>query len=191
MATIDLNNLIRPKLINSNTTLTNKQVQKSTPVYVDVHFDLQSEKSIGLGYNPANSNDILVDTDIQAVKNSIRNIFSTIPGQKILNPIFGASLEQFLFEPVTQLGANAIGNTILDAINKFEPRVNVLKVYVEMNPKTTPQANFNGSFFSITNPNSNQNIGEGYGVTIVYQFKEIPTQQNITLFAQLGGQIIV
>jgi phage baseplate assembly protein W len=191
MATIDLNNLIRPKLINSNTTLINKQAQKPTPVYVDLHLDLQSDQNIGLGNNPANSNDILVDTDLEAVKNSIRNIFTTIPGQKVLNPTFGASLDQFLFEPVTELGANVIGNTIRDAINEYEPRVTLLGVYVEMNPQSTSQIGYNGNSYSLINPNSNQNIGEGYAVTISYQFKEIPIKQNVTLFAQLGGQIII
>jgi hypothetical protein len=80
MATIDLNNLIRPKKVNNTTTTSTLQVKNVNPVYVDLHLDLTLENNIGLGNNPVESRDILVDTDIQAIKNSIRNIFTTKKG---------------------------------------------------------------------------------------------------------------
>jgi len=192
MATIDLNNLIQPKKVNSTTTIVNQQVQKVDPVYVDLHLDLTLEQNIGLGINTSKTRDILVDIDIQAIKNSISNIFNTRKGQKILSPEFGCSLEQYLFEPVSELGAKAIGGTINDAIVKFEPRVDIIKVYVNTNPTNTINVNFNGKTLTSYLPFINtRDIGQGYAVTVIYKFKDIPKQDLITIFAQIGGQILI
>jgi len=180
MATIDLNNLFLPKKVNSNQTVVSNQVQGKAPVYVDLHLDLDIEKNIGLGNNPKNSSDILVDTDINAVKNSIRNIFTTRKGQKLLDPNFGASLEQYLFEPVSQSRAQIIGNDINYAIINYEPRIEVIKVYVQTNPSSL---NFNFT--------TDQQLGAGYGIILVYQFKDIPQQNILKIMAQIGGQIII
>jgi phage baseplate assembly protein W len=134
VATIDLNNLVRPKQTNSPYTNTNKKVEVVDNVYSDLHLDLKLAKNIGLGKTPADANDILVDNDIEAIKNSIRNIFTTRKGQKILTPEFGCSLEQYLFEPITEVYARAIGDDILTAIERYEPRVEVIKILVLPNP---------------------------------------------------------
>jgi phage baseplate assembly protein W len=191
MATIDLNNLIRPKQTNSSKTLVTQNVSKPLPVYVDLHLDLQQENSIGVGLNSVKSNDLLVDTDIQAIKNAIKNIFTTRKGEKVLSPEFGCSLEQYLFDPVTQLGAKAIGTTIYDAITQFEPRVTVINVNVKTSPYSTPSSSFANNILAYTNNNRNgQDIGPGYAVTVIYQFKEINTTNTLNIFAELGGQIL-
>lgn len=168
MATIDLNNLIRPKQVNSPNTLVNQQVNQPLPVYVDLHLDLTQAKSIGLGNNVINSSDILVDTDIQAIKNSIYNIFTTRPTQKLLTPTFGCALDQYLFDSVSQFKAQIIGNAILNGIEKFEPRVTVTNVLV------TPQ------------PDQNQ-----YTIKVAYTFNELPKQSYLNIIAQQGGQILI
>lgn len=191
MATIDLNNLIRPKQVNSQSTNVNQRVSVINPVYVDLHLDFTIEKSIGIGLNAVQSKDILVDTNIEAVKNSIKNIFTTKKGEKVLNPSFGCSLEQFLFEPVTQLGGRAIGDTIYDGITQFEPRVEVIKVNVQTSPYSTPKVMMNGNFLSMVNSNqTEEEIGPGYGITVIYTLKEINRQDTLNIFAQLGGQIL-
>jgi phage baseplate assembly protein W len=53
------------------------------------------------------------------------NIFTTIPGQKILNPTFGLNLLYFLFTGISELNGRRLGETILKGITKFEPRVKV------------------------------------------------------------------
>jgi phage baseplate assembly protein W len=195
MATIDLNNLIRPKKVNSTNTVVTQQVQNPTPVYVDLHLDLDNNRSIGIGGNPAIGNDIIVDQDILAIKNSIRNLFTTKRGEKVLNPEFGCSLDAFLFEAVTEMGGKAIGDTIYNAITRFEPRVEVLNVYVQTNPDSSPMINYNGNQLTATikSQNSNQpvEIGPGYAITVIYQFLEIKKQDAINIIAQIGGQILI
>lgn len=104
---------------------------KSKPMYRDLKLDL----SLDYDYDPRLNNyytirDIKSSQDADAIKNSIFNIFTTMPGQKILNPTFGLNLMQFLFSPITNENAQAMGETILKGLQRFEPRVAVKKIVV-------------------------------------------------------------
>lgn len=168
MATIDLNNLVRPKELNSKTTLPFKKVEVELPVYTDLHLDLKINKSIGLGTDTVNANDLIIDKDIEAIKNSIRNIFTTRKGQKILNPEFGSSLEQYLFQPVNEIYGRAIGQEIYDSIQTYEPRVEITKVKVD--------------------PYPDENT---YKVSVAYRFLEIKKDSLLVMFAKQGGEILI
>ena len=101
------------------------------------YIDLESDLKINYTKtNPLNSvreqKDIVADYDVNAIKNSIFNIFTTMPGQKLLNPIFGLNLFQFLFTGITSANAKLLGDTILKGIIKFEPRVSVDKINVAL-----------------------------------------------------------
>ena len=168
MASIDLNNIIRPKQVYSPKTEIKKTVNVIKHVYTDLHLDVVQAKSIGLGDNPVNSSDIVVDNDIVAIKNSIKNIFSTRKGQKLLSPDFGSNLEQYLFTPITNVNAQAVGDDILKTINKYEPRIQVTNVLVD------PQADKNQ-----------------YYVSVSYTFLEIQKNATLNIIAQLGGQVLI
>jgi|LauGreDrversion2_6_1035139.scaffolds.fasta_scaffold05162_2 phage baseplate assembly protein W len=77
--------------------------------------------------------DLKVDYDLNAIKNSIRNMLLTNRGEKLLNPYFGMGLANFVFDQVTQSTAKAIGDAILSNITTFEPRVQLNKVNVIAN----------------------------------------------------------
>jgi len=94
--------------------------------YSDLHLDIVEDKS---ATNTA-LRDIKADYDLAAIKNSLRNLFNTTPGQKLLNPAYGLSLMQFLFEPVSQSISTLIGDAILKGLNQYEPRVIVERIYV-------------------------------------------------------------
>lgn len=125
MATIQLNKLTEIKPF---------QIKKSDKIFVDLHLDLTVDKNLSQKNEFKNSNDILVDYDENAIRNSLRNIFSTRKGQIILNPEFGSSLEQFLFESIDDFNANIIGNTILQNISEFEPRIEVINIRITPKP---------------------------------------------------------
>lgn len=99
--------------------------------YTDLELDLLIDytKNNSL-YNISEQKDIRADYDINAIKNSIFNIFTTIPGQKILNPTFGLNLLYFVFTGITTSNARSLGDIILKGINKYEPRVNVDNVNI-------------------------------------------------------------
>jgi phage baseplate assembly protein W len=133
MAAIYLDNLVNPQKVQSRFTNIANEPDPSAYVYRDLHLDLSYIKNIGNGLTSVNSNDVVADYDIFAIRNSIYNIFTTKPGEKILNPAFGCSLEMFLFETLSEFKANIIGNQILNNLTKFEPRIDVTKVLVYPN----------------------------------------------------------
>jgi phage baseplate assembly protein W len=76
--------------------------------------------------------DIQNSENIGAIQNSIFNLFTTMPGQKILNPVFGLNLQQFIFSGLSELNGKLMAETILKGLNKYEPRVKVKNVNVEV-----------------------------------------------------------
>jgi len=168
VATIDLNNLIRPKQVKYNKNNPAKVIQKIPVVYTDLHLDVLQSSNIGVGLNPSFANDILVDNDIFAIKNSINNILNTKPREKLLSPEFGANLEKYLFEPVTDVMGRVIGNEILNAISAYEPRIEVLNVNI------------------VADPDNNQ-----YSIQVIYEYLELKNTNILTIIAQQGGQVLV
>jgi len=100
--------------------------------YTDIYFDL-TENSIPDSktlFSEITKTDLRVSSDEAAVLNSIRNIFQTTPGEKVLNPTFGINLTQWLFEPANEFTAREIGEAIVSGIERYEPRVVVNNVAV-------------------------------------------------------------
>lgn len=104
----------------------------SGAIYTDLHFDYNYTSNNSKQQLAASNtaNDLQVDTNYKAISNSLLNIFNTSPGEKILNPRFGADLRKYLFEPITEPTANVIGDVIVQAIDLYEPRVNIEQVVV-------------------------------------------------------------
>jgi phage baseplate assembly protein W len=101
------------------------------PIYTDLMLDLESNYTLDPKLEAKDTiTDLEVSNDIAAIKNSLFNLFTTIPGQKILNPIYGLNILQFLFTGISDDNARAMGNVILRGIQKYEPRVEVVKIYV-------------------------------------------------------------
>jgi len=108
-----------------------KVKDKGKPIYVDIELDLKQNYAKSPRLNSKNVlKDLVASFDVDAVKNSLFNLFTTIPGQKILNPIYGLNLLQFVFTGITEINANLMGNLILEGINKFEPRLEVKKIFI-------------------------------------------------------------
>ena len=100
--------------------------------YADIHFDLDlnsllSNKPVGANKN---AQDLKLDYDSNAIYNSIKNIFNTKKGQKILNPNFGLDLEQYLFDNISKENGDLIGTTIYEELPLHEPRAKVETVTV-------------------------------------------------------------
>ena len=124
MASINFNNL---KNTGKNT------IQGWT--YKDLHLDMSSVNvKTGPTGQTIKGKDIQVDYDLDAIFNSLRNIFKTRPGERFLVPTFGSNLERYLFEPITEYTASKIGNEIVRAIETWESRVTLKVVNVEALP---------------------------------------------------------
>lgn len=100
-------------------------------VYRDLHLDIEKLYTNNDELHKINEiTDIVTDVNSKAIKNSIYNILSTMPGQKILNPEFGLNLTQWLFTNLSEANASLIKFKITEQINKYEPRVTLTKVEV-------------------------------------------------------------
>ena len=104
--------------------------------YADLKLDLDLNSNIpstpvGVGKNAV---DFRLSYDENAIFNSIRNIFNTKKGQKILNPTFGLDLEMFLFDNISRENADIIGKTIYEELPVHEPRITVQSVNVIAKP---------------------------------------------------------
>jgi phage baseplate assembly protein W len=68
------------------------------------------------------------------IRESIRIILLTEPGERLRLPEFGAGLRRFLFEPNTVSTRHLIQETINRALFEWEPRITVDSVDVQPDP---------------------------------------------------------
>lgn len=61
--------------------------------------------------------------NVRAVQNAIDNIFSWIPGERVLDPEFGTGIYTLLYEGITDLTEERIVADIRNSIQRCEPRV--------------------------------------------------------------------
>lgn len=66
--------------------------------------------------------------NVNAVKNSIKQIFTWIPGERIINPEFGSNLRKYLYEPITEENQERIVAEIRQCALRWEPRIIVDRV---------------------------------------------------------------
>ena len=65
------------------------------------------------------------------IREAIRIVLSTEPGERLRLPEFGAGLRRFLFEPNTLATHTLIRQSIAEALKRWEPRVQVEAVEVQ------------------------------------------------------------
>lgn len=100
-------------------------------VYKDLSLDLTKTKIEAPGLLlPTPSTDIKASFDLEAIINSLTNLFNTSRGQRFLFPEYGLNLNQFLFTPITVKNGQALGNIIFNSIRTYESRVQVKNVDV-------------------------------------------------------------
>lgn len=80
--------------------------------------------------SPENLKDLNTSVNFEAIRNSLINLITTFPGQKILNPEFGMNFGDLLFLPVSKARATVIGETISNTFVGFEPRIQITEIEV-------------------------------------------------------------
>lgn len=83
-------------------------------------------KDISLSFlkNPF-TKDISPVANAEAIKQSVKNIVLTAPGEKLFQPRFGSKVYKLLFEPLDPFIIDTIQSEILNTINNHEKRVTV------------------------------------------------------------------
>jgi phage baseplate assembly protein W len=67
----------------------------------------------------------------QEIEESIRLILSTAPGERPMRPDFGCAIHDFVFAPADAATAGQIAFEVRAALDRWEPRIDVLEVRVE------------------------------------------------------------
>ena len=93
----------------------------------------KSRKFVDLMVNFARNpftDDASVVKNESAIKQSIKNLILTQPGEKPFQPNVGSRVTALLFEPLDPFTADALKEEIINTINQYEPRVQLQTVYV-------------------------------------------------------------
>jgi phage baseplate assembly protein W len=94
----------------------------------------------------------------QSVRDSIRIILTTRPGEQLMQPLFGAGLQNFLDEGNTITIRRQIQTAITDSLQSFETRIAVDSVEVETVPGAPSQINIQ-IYYRLLRTNARHQIG--------------------------------
>ena len=89
---------------------------------------------IDLTFAKRPSGDIYKKKDAAAVKQSIKNLLLTDFYEKPFQPFFGGNLRAMLFELADEDTEDEVEENIRNAINKYEPRAEILTISVNVLP---------------------------------------------------------
>lgn len=68
------------------------------------------------------------------VEQSIRLILRTARGERVMRPDFGAGIDTLAFEPMSTVTVGLLQHHVTDALQRFEPRIDVLNIAVQALP---------------------------------------------------------
>ena len=95
--------------------------RRITPLYADL--------DLALRVHP-NKKDIVPLTDIDAVKQSVKNIVLTNYGEKLFKPKFGGNVTGLLFENVNVFTLISLRKEIESLLQRFEHRIDEINIDV-------------------------------------------------------------
>ncbi len=112
----------------------------------------------GLGFPPRLDRDARVAWSVgaQNIRESIRIILTTEPGERLMLPAFGAGLQRFLFEPNTVTTHRRIEEAVLQSLDRWEPRITVSEVRVQPDAQDPQAALVTVRYTLVTNRASDQ-----------------------------------
>ena len=105
-------------------------------LYIDVKLDLKQKTKISPNRNEIMSSitnrdkDIDVIYDTNCILHSLRELFRTPKGARVLVPEYGTDLYQYIGKSITDLTCNLIADSLRFDIKKWEPRVTILNLNV-------------------------------------------------------------
>ena len=91
--------------------------------------DSYSDLDMDIGFHPI-SKDIRKKTKESSIKQAVRNLLLTSPGERMFNAEWGCGIRAYLFEPISDTIASEIKDMIITSLNNYEPRVEVIDVVV-------------------------------------------------------------
>jgi phage baseplate assembly protein W len=90
-------------------------------------LDLQKNIAIGVSL-PFNKPFTSTYTTKDQIKSNLINLLLTSRGERIMNPIFGTGLRDFLFEGITDFNIENLRLDLINSINMFIPEISVVNI---------------------------------------------------------------
>ena len=115
-------------------------------------------RDIDIEFNKKNNGDINDYIDVDAIIQSLRNIFLTMRGQRRRLPTFALNIYELLFDPVDDITAREIGEIMLEVVQVWETRVIIEDLLVR--------------------PNSDKNL---YDISLTFKIRDFKTPESITI----------
>jgi phage baseplate assembly protein W len=79
--------------------------------------------------NPV-TKDLTVLSNQQAIKQAMKNLVLTSPGEKLFQPDVGSKVYELLFEPLDPFTIDTLKDEIVDTLLNYEPRIEVINVEI-------------------------------------------------------------
>ena len=76
-----------------------------------------------------NTDFLVIDEDMEVLRESVKRIIMTAPGERVNNPLFGCKLKKYIFDFDTYLEED-IKSDIINSIARWEPRVSVNDIII-------------------------------------------------------------
>ena len=83
---------------------------------------------------PSPAGDVEVAAYEEDVRQAVRIVVGTSPGERVMRPAFGAGLRDLVFEPVSTTTVALIRHRVEVALAEWEPRIDVRSVDVAASP---------------------------------------------------------
>ena len=103
-------------------------------LYADISMESEVPKwKLNKNRNPHDASifhrlEITKDYDVNAVRNSLHNIFHWTKGERIINPEFGSEIKKYLYNQIGSFTEEQIMSEIKMMVAKWEPRCIIDKI---------------------------------------------------------------
>jgi phage baseplate assembly protein W len=97
---------------------------RSVRLYRDIALSFEKNSS---------TKDVIVKKDVDAVKQSVKNLILTNHFERPFHPEIGSGISSLLFEPLDPITANSLSRVIGEVITNFEPRAQLVSVDAKPN----------------------------------------------------------
>lgn len=85
--------------------------------------------AMAFGKNPFTDDTNIVKND-NSIKQAVRNLILTSPGEKPFQPLCGSAVNDLLFEPLDPFTSDTLRDEIINTINQYESRVRLENVWI-------------------------------------------------------------
>lgn len=112
----------------ANKILTFGNFSQKSSVQKDTYRDIAMGSDLTKALDGSMTCKVAKNVDVKAVQGALHNIFTWMPGERILNPEFGSRLYTLLYEPITTYTEEQIATEIHRSVTEWEPRAQIVEI---------------------------------------------------------------